>query len=192
MAFSASLAERQSEASCPLCLDYLRDPVTLACGHNFCVSCIQQRWVDLQDIFPCPVFLHHCPDRNLKRNNQLCHITDIVNQLPIRVNKRNQQELKLCEKHQEVVDMFCEEDSELLCPQCRTTPDHQDHYLIPAERAAASQRKKLRSSMELLKRKIETTETDCKKQISKFLEESRKVENQKTELGSEFKKFIFS
>ncbi|XP_055974858.1 tripartite motif-containing protein 75-like [Sorex fumeus] len=191
MAFSASLAELQSEVSCPLCLDNLRDPVTLACGHNFCVSCIQQRWVDLQDIFLCPVCLHHCPDRNLKRNNQLCHITDIVNQLPIRGNKRKRQEQKLCEKHQEVLDMFCEEDSELLCPQCRTAHDHQDHYVIPAERAAVSQRKKLRSYMELLKRKIETTETDCKKQISKFLEESRKVEHQKTELDSEFKEFIF-
>ncbi|XP_004606291.2 tripartite motif-containing protein 75-like [Sorex araneus] len=190
MAFLASLAILQSEASCPLCLDYLRDPVTLDCGHNFCVSCIQQRWVDLQDVFPCPVCLHHCPDRNFKRNNQLCHITDIINQLPIRGNKRKQREQKLCEKHNEVLDMFCEKDFELLCPQCRAAPDHQDHHLIPAERAAASQRKKLRSYMELLKRKVETTEMDCKKLISKFLEESWNVESQKRELDPECKEFI--
>uniref|UniRef100_A0A8C4PV66 RING-type domain-containing protein n=1 Tax=Equus asinus asinus TaxID=83772 RepID=A0A8C4PV66_EQUAS len=57
MAFAVSLAKLQAEASCPICLDYLRDPVTIHCGHNFCLSCIHQRWEDLQDIFPCPVFL---------------------------------------------------------------------------------------------------------------------------------------
>uniref|UniRef100_A0A452RCN6 RING-type domain-containing protein n=1 Tax=Ursus americanus TaxID=9643 RepID=A0A452RCN6_URSAM len=68
MPFKASLVEFQAEASCPMCLDYLRDPVTADCGHNFCGSCIHQCWEDLQDILPCPVCLHHCPDRNLKRN----------------------------------------------------------------------------------------------------------------------------
>uniref|UniRef100_A0A8C7C9E8 RING-type domain-containing protein n=1 Tax=Neovison vison TaxID=452646 RepID=A0A8C7C9E8_NEOVI len=59
MPFAASLAELQAEASCPICLDYLRDPVTTDCGHNFCSSCIHQRWEDLQDILPCPVCFHH-------------------------------------------------------------------------------------------------------------------------------------
>uniref|UniRef100_A0A8C4MW39 RING-type domain-containing protein n=1 Tax=Equus asinus TaxID=9793 RepID=A0A8C4MW39_EQUAS len=76
MAFAVSLAKLQAEASCPICLDYLRDPVTIHCGHNFCLSCIHQRWEDLQDIFPCPVCLHHCPDRNLK-NSQLQHTSTL-------------------------------------------------------------------------------------------------------------------
>uniref|UniRef100_A0A7N5KER7 RING-type domain-containing protein n=1 Tax=Ailuropoda melanoleuca TaxID=9646 RepID=A0A7N5KER7_AILME len=59
MPFAASLAEVQVGASCPTCLDYLRDPVTTDCGHNFCGSCIYQCWEDLQDNLPCPICLHH-------------------------------------------------------------------------------------------------------------------------------------
>uniref|UniRef100_A0A8C8ZV50 RING-type domain-containing protein n=1 Tax=Prolemur simus TaxID=1328070 RepID=A0A8C8ZV50_PROSS len=92
MAFAASLAELQAETSCPICLDYLRDPVTTDCGHNFCRSCIHQCWEDLQDVFPCPVCLHHCPDKTLQRNAQLCHMTDFVKQLPTpRRSKRKRQ-----------------------------------------------------------------------------------------------------
>uniref|UniRef100_A0A8D0SZQ2 RING-type domain-containing protein n=2 Tax=Sus scrofa TaxID=9823 RepID=A0A8D0SZQ2_PIG len=58
MAQAASLAQLQAEASCPICLDYLRDPVTTDCGHNFCHSCLLQRWEGLQGDFPCPVCLH--------------------------------------------------------------------------------------------------------------------------------------
>uniref|UniRef100_A0A8D2FP79 RING-type domain-containing protein n=1 Tax=Theropithecus gelada TaxID=9565 RepID=A0A8D2FP79_THEGE len=62
MAFAASLAELQAEASCPICLDYMKDPVTTHCGHNFCHSCIHQCWEDLQDVLPCPDCLYHCPE----------------------------------------------------------------------------------------------------------------------------------
>lgn len=70
MAFAASLAELQAEASCPICLDYMKDPVTAHCGHNFCHSCIHQCWEDLQDALPCPDCLYHCPE-NLRSNTQL-------------------------------------------------------------------------------------------------------------------------
>ncbi|XP_005860609.1 PREDICTED: tripartite motif-containing protein 60-like [Myotis brandtii] len=104
MAFAASLAKLQAEASCPICLDYLRDPVTTECGHNFCSSCIHQRWEGLQDTFPCPVCLHHCPDRSLERNTQLCHMTEIVQQIPTSGSQRKmQEEIPLCAKHNEVL-----------------------------------------------------------------------------------------
>ncbi|XP_036708124.1 putative tripartite motif-containing protein 75 [Balaenoptera musculus] len=42
MAAAAALAGLQPEANCSICLEGLRDPVTMECGHNFCRFCIQR------------------------------------------------------------------------------------------------------------------------------------------------------
>ncbi|XP_004433520.1 PREDICTED: putative tripartite motif-containing protein 75 [Ceratotherium simum simum] len=188
MAFAASLADLQAEASCPICLDYLRDPVTIHCGHNFCLLCIHQCWEDLQDIFPCPICLHHCPDRSFKKNPQLGHLTEIVKQLPTTSSKRKGQEEKpLCEKHNQVLALFCEEDLELLCPQCRVSSDHRDHPLTPTEQAAASHRRKLRSYIKPLRKQIEDAELGREIQVSKSLTEVQwKMKKWRRELCSEF------
>ncbi|XP_016053282.1 PREDICTED: tripartite motif-containing protein 60-like [Miniopterus natalensis] len=185
---AASLAELQAEASCPICLGYLRDPVTIECGHNFCGSCIHQRWEDLQDFFPCPVCLHPCLDRNFRRNTQLCHVTDIVKQIPTLESQRKLQEEKaLCEKHHEVLTLFCEKDLELLCTQCRVSSDHRDHPLMPIEEAAAHHRRKLKSYILPLMVDVEDAEMVCEKQLAKTLKVKRKIENWRRELHCECK-----
>ncbi|XP_073707058.1 tripartite motif-containing protein 16-like [Garra rufa] len=52
----ASVSWNQKDFICPVCLDLLKDPVTIPCGHNYCMTCISDCWThqDQKTYYICP------------------------------------------------------------------------------------------------------------------------------------------
>ncbi|KAM8764540.1 LOW QUALITY PROTEIN: tripartite motif-containing protein 75-like [Rhynchonycteris naso] len=187
VAVEAALAGLQTEVNCPICLDDLRDPVTIECGHNFCRSCIQWSWADLRGRFPCPVCRHPCQERHLRSNTQLGRMIGIAKLLQVtRSRKKWQEERHLCRKHNQVLTLFCEEDLEVLCPLCARSPDHEGHQVRPMEEAASHHRQRLSSYIEPLKQQVADIQKLISIQSKIFLELEDKVEKQEQKLVSEF------
>uniref|UniRef100_A0A3P8W3T0 FinTRIM family, member 87 n=1 Tax=Cynoglossus semilaevis TaxID=244447 RepID=A0A3P8W3T0_CYNSE len=48
--------EKSDQFSCSVCLEVLRDPVTIPCGHSYCLDCIEDYWnrVKQKSQYSCP------------------------------------------------------------------------------------------------------------------------------------------
>ncbi|XP_059381267.1 E3 ubiquitin/ISG15 ligase TRIM25-like [Carassius carassius] len=69
----------QDELSCPVCLDLLKDPVTIQCGHSYCKSCITGCWdqEDQKRVYSCPQCRQtFSPRPALARNTMLAELLE--------------------------------------------------------------------------------------------------------------------
>ncbi|XP_060753838.1 tripartite motif-containing protein 16-like [Neoarius graeffei] len=69
----------QNQFICPVCLDILKDPVTIHCGHNFCKVCINGFWdqEDVKGVYSCPQCREtFTPRPVLRRNNMLVEMME--------------------------------------------------------------------------------------------------------------------
>ncbi|XP_038607957.1 E3 ubiquitin-protein ligase TRIM68-like [Tachyglossus aculeatus] len=69
----------RDEVTCPVCLDFFRNPVIIGCGHSFCWRCISG-WAEaeFQAGFPCPECRAPCPRGPFPPNWRLRKLTDII------------------------------------------------------------------------------------------------------------------
>ncbi|EHB07197.1 Tripartite motif-containing protein 75 [Heterocephalus glaber] len=186
MAVAAALARLQAESKCAVCLDDLKDPVTIECGHNFCRFCIRQTWADLQEKFPCPVCRFQCQEGHFRSNTQLGRMVQIAHKLhSSRSKRRRSEKTNLCEKHNQELTLFCEEDLEVLCPQCVGPPDHLRHHMSPLGEAASLHRSRLHSHAKLLRKQVANTQKLISAQSKVPLELREKVEARRQQLASE-------
>uniref|UniRef100_A0A674B3N0 Tripartite motif-containing protein 16-like n=1 Tax=Salmo trutta TaxID=8032 RepID=A0A674B3N0_SALTR len=69
----------QDQFCCSVCLDLLKEPVTTACGHNYCRSCIEGCWDQdvLKGVYSCPQCREtFTPKPNLRKNNMLAEVVE--------------------------------------------------------------------------------------------------------------------
>ncbi|XP_036828093.1 E3 ubiquitin/ISG15 ligase TRIM25-like [Oncorhynchus mykiss] len=69
----------QDQFCCSVCLDLLKEPVTIPCGHSYCRSCIEGCWDQdvLKGVYSCPQCRHTFTTRPmLMKNNMLAELVE--------------------------------------------------------------------------------------------------------------------
>ncbi|KFU83419.1 Tripartite motif-containing protein 39, partial [Chaetura pelagica] len=129
----------QDEATCSVCLEFFKDPVSIECGHNFCRACILKSWKELEGDFPCPQCRETFQQQNFRPNRQLANMAEIIGRLARRGEEEEEKEEGgggTCLKHREALKLFCKDDRRSICVVCDRSREHRPHDVVPVEEAA--------------------------------------------------------
>uniref|UniRef100_A0A674JG65 E3 ubiquitin/ISG15 ligase TRIM25-like n=1 Tax=Terrapene triunguis TaxID=2587831 RepID=A0A674JG65_9SAUR len=131
---------------CPICLEVFTDPVTTACGHNFCMDCLQDYWDHQAVIGECP----YCPQcrepfssrPRLRKNISLGEIAEKFTREEAQATAKlplagpNDIPSRLCQKHHKLQELYCRTEGGLVCYTC-IREEHKNHDAIPLQEERA-------------------------------------------------------
>ncbi|XP_044839023.1 E3 ubiquitin-protein ligase TRIM39-like [Mauremys mutica] len=187
MATDNPVESLQEEATCPICLEYFKDPVIIDCGHHFCRACIAQCWEGSNTDVSCPQCRETVQQGNLRPNRKLANVVEMVKRLSLQAAKGAGEE-RVCGEHQETLKLFCEEDQTSVCVVCHLSRAHREHRVIPIKEAAQEYKEKLQGALGPLTKELEEALALMSAEEKKTTEWQGKVKNRREMIAGEFNK----
>ncbi|XP_075312253.1 tripartite motif-containing protein 16-like protein [Odontesthes bonariensis] len=146
--------------SCSICLDLLKDPVAIPCGHSYCMSCIKAHWdgEDQKGIHSCPqcrkTFI---PRPVLGKNTMLAALVEQLKKTGLQAAPADH----ICSVHGEVMKIFCRTDQKCICYLC-LMEDHKGHDTVSAAAERTERQRELEGSRQQIQQRIQDAEKDVK------------------------------
>ncbi|XP_026872351.2 E3 ubiquitin-protein ligase TRIM39-like [Electrophorus electricus] len=166
---ASALSEEQF--MCCICLDFFCQPVSIPCGHNFCLSCIREFW-DKAERSECPLCKEGFRRKpELRVNHALADITEgfkrsfQVNSNQVRRPELGQRDRKVeeegmsgkwdvCPRHGKPLEVYCRTEQAVVCSRC-VESQHKGHQTVAVERESKRMRGELREAGSRLLRMIQ-------------------------------------
>ncbi|XP_032997903.1 E3 ubiquitin-protein ligase TRIM11-like [Lacerta agilis] len=179
----------RDEATCSICLDYFKDPVTIPeCGHNFCRSCLIQYWGESEAEASCPQCRERVQRRSLIPNRQLANFVEIAQNLCVQGGNEEERKGGVCEDHQEPLKLFCKVHEAPICVVCDKSKEHENHKVIPLKEAFEEYKGEICRRLEILRKEREEIlayQTDLDKESKDLL---KLTETERLKTVEKFKK----
>uniref|UniRef100_A0A672LEK6 Tripartite motif-containing protein 16-like n=1 Tax=Sinocyclocheilus grahami TaxID=75366 RepID=A0A672LEK6_SINGR len=136
----ASISVAQDQFSCPICLDLLKDPVTIPCGHSYCMNCID----DQKRVYSCPQCRQtFSPRPTLNKNVMLAETVEKL-------------------KKTKIQTVYCCTDQTCICFLC-TMDEHKNHHTVSAEAERTEKQKQLWDIQRKFQQRIQEKEKELQK-----------------------------
>uniref|UniRef100_A0A4X2K4W9 Tripartite motif containing 62 n=1 Tax=Vombatus ursinus TaxID=29139 RepID=A0A4X2K4W9_VOMUR len=144
----------KADLTCPICLAYFTNPVTVKCGHSFCIKCLLRcrEGAGADAMFTCPECRGVIKDSKLVINRSLQDLS-IVGKILRPHLLQSVDDLTTCEQHGEKEKFFCEEDQRPLCESCSLASEHKDHQILPLNVAAEKRKDELQETWSISQEK---------------------------------------
>ncbi|XP_062390826.1 zinc-binding protein A33-like isoform X1 [Sardina pilchardus] len=169
----------KEDLSCPVCCDFYKDPVLLTCTHSICKSCLK-KFCETKGSRECPV----CRRRNSRDEYPLN---------PVLKKLCESQREPFCSLHRKELELFCEDDTQLVCVLCRDSKLHTEHNFRPISEAALERREDLKIKLQPLQRKLSSfkqAKTTCDDTAQHMRMQAQNTEQQIKEEFEELHQFL--
>uniref|UniRef100_A0A8D2M3I8 TRIM7 ligase n=1 Tax=Zonotrichia albicollis TaxID=44394 RepID=A0A8D2M3I8_ZONAL len=177
----------QDEATCSVCLEFFKDPVSIECGHNFCRACIVKSWKDLEMDFPCPQCREVFQNKNFRPNRQLANMSEIISQFAQR-GAKGAEEDGLCPKHREALKLYCKDDRRSICVVCDRSREHRPHAVVPVDEASEEYKEKIQARLDFLRKERQELLEFKVNDDKKTQELLKTIEGERQKLLSDFER----